>query len=209
MDFPFSGFFRPRSGMTRRRILATGLGGVLAPALAACSGGAALDSFDLTAVSAGRGVAIARGQLVVSEPIASPPTDSDRIIVRPTPDTLATLKGAQWVDRLPRLVQTRLVQTFENSRLLKSVGRPEAKLQADYTLSSEIRNFEMDVAGGAAVVEISVKLVAEKNGRIVAAQVFSNRIPGSADQGANAAFALDQALGQTMQQIVAWTASRI
>ena len=35
---------------------------------------------------------------------------TDRVIVRPTPETVATLKGAQWSDRLPRLDYEQVVR---------------------------------------------------------------------------------------------------
>ena len=176
--------------------------------LAGCAS-SPVETFDLTAAPASRSVRAARGQVVVSEPVATAPADSDRIVVRPGPESVATLKGAQWSERLPRLLQTRLVQSFENAHLLTSVGRPDAKITAQFSLNTEIRSFEMDVARGEAVVEISAKLVAESSGRIVAAQIFSARVPGSASDGPSAAAALDIALGQVMTQMVSWTAARI
>jgi cholesterol transport system auxiliary component len=178
--------------------------------LSACGGGGgALETFDL---SAGAPIAVAgrsRGQLAIVEPVATSPVDSDRIVVRPSPDTVATLKGAQWSEPLPRLAQTRLLQTFENSHFLRAVGRPGSGIEARYSLVSEIRRFEIDVAAGEAVVEMSVKLVASASGSIVAGKVFSARAPGSAGSGAAAAVALDAALGDVMRDIVAWTAPRV
>lgn len=201
-----SGGCRPVAGVPDGRFPRLLTAAALALLLQGC-GGSAPESFDLSAVRAGAAGA-AHGQLVVNEPLATAPGDSDRIIVRPTPDTLAALKGAQWVERLPRLVQTRMVQSFENSRLLASVGRPDAKIQATMSLSSEIRRFEIDVGAGEAIVEISVKLIAERSGRIAAARIFTASAPGSAASGTAAAAALDQALGEALRQIVVWTAAR-
>ncbi len=189
---------------TLRSVSATAF---LAIGLASC-GGAPPVTFDLTAPtysSLGHG---GGGSLVVTEPVASSPTDSDRIVVRPSPETVATLKGAQWADRLPRLVQTRLVQTFENARYLRSVGRPDGKIAARYSLNCEIRRFEMDVASGEAIVEISVKIADDLAGKVVAAQIFSAKVPASADNPGVAAVALDTALGHVMRQIVAWAGPR-
>lgn len=209
MSFPDPGIDRPRQGAPgawlRRSLLAFAATGLLT----GCGGGDPLESFDLSAAKGASIQRLPRGQLVVYEPAAIAPTDSDRLIVRPTPDTVATLKGAQWVERLPRLVQTRLVQSFENARLLRSVSRPEAKIQPDTTLSSEIRRFDIDIGANEAVVEVSVKLVAESSGRIRAARIFVVRTPGSAANGAAAAAALDEALGQVLRQIVAWTAQNL
>jgi cholesterol transport system auxiliary component len=100
------------------------------------------------------------------------------------------------------------VQSFENAHLLASVGRADSRIAAPFALTSEIRRFEIDVARGEAVVEISAKLVADQSGRIVAAQLFSASVPGSASDGAAAAAALDAALTSVMSQIVVWAAGR-
>lgn len=176
--------------------------------LAGCGGGAAPQTFDLSAAPAPVGARALRGQLAVAVPVSDQARDSDRIVVRPAPDTIAYLTGAQWAESLPRLVQGRLVQTFENARLLKSVGRASERITAEHVLLTDIRSFDLDTARSVAVVEITAKLV-NAQGRIVAAEVFSAETPGAASSGQVAASALDAALGQVMGRIVAWTASRI
>jgi cholesterol transport system auxiliary component len=147
-------------------------------------------------------------QIAVIDPFAAPPLASDRIVVRTGPESVAFLGGAQWSDRLTRLVQTRLIQTFENGHSLRAVGRPGDKMTPDASLQLEIRRFEMDVETGQAVVEISVKFVREGSGRVAAAQIFSGRSPGPAGDGPGAAAALDTALAQVLRQIVVWTVAR-
>jgi cholesterol transport system auxiliary component len=176
--------------------------------LAACSGSSPLATFTLSAASAGLPARPVRQQLAVLEPHAAPPLDGDRIVVRTGAESVAFLSGAQWSDRLPRLVQTRLIQTFENAHSLRSVGRPDDKMIAEASLQLEIRRFEMDVESGQAVVEISAKLIQEGSGRVGAAKIFSARTPGPADDGGRAAAALDASLAQVMRQIVAWTVTR-
>jgi cholesterol transport system auxiliary component len=166
-------------------------------------------TFDLSAAPGERRLRTMGAQVAVTEPFATAPVDTDRIVVRPTPDTIATLKGAQWTDRLPRLIQTRLLQSFENARLLRFVSRPDGRVVAQFSLNTEIRRFDMDLSRSEAVVEISVKLVEEGAGRIAAAKIFSARAPGGADDGASSAAALDAALGDVMGQIVMWTAGRV
>lgn len=175
--------------------------------LLACCASAPPQTFDLTAPPFAMAVRAPRSQIVVTEPLALSPADSDRIVVRPTPETVATLKGAQWVDRLPRLMQTRLVETFENARLLHSVGRPESQVTAVYQLNTEIRRFEIDFSSGLAVVEIAARLVAVGSGRVAAAQMFTGSAAGSAADAQAAAHALDVALTEVMRRMVVWTAA--
>ncbi len=194
-----------RAGVTRRGALA----GAGALALAGCGGGAAPETFDLSPLSRAARAGGLRGQLVVGEPVATAALDSERMVVRPTPEEVAYLKGAQWSDRLPRLVQTRLVQSLENARLLASVGRPGDRITADYLLDSELRRFEIDVQGGQALVEITVKLVTGATGRIRAADVISASAPGSASSGAAAQQGLDAAFAEALTRIVAWVGRAI
>lgn len=173
--------------------------------LGGCAGGSTVDTFSLTAPSNGLTGRAGRGQLVVMEPAASAPYDSDRLVVTTEPGSVAYLKGAQWAEQLPRLLQTRIVQTFDNSRLLRAVGRPGDRLVSTVSLNTEIRRFDMDVASGQAVVELSAKIVNDARGRILGARVITARSPGSASNGRNAAQALDQALDQVLRELVAWS----
>lgn len=189
----------------RRWLCAATLPALLA--LTAC-GGAALDAYSLSAPRESLTGRASTRQMIVNEPVAGAPYDGERIVVRTGPEAVAYLKGAQWVDRLPRLVQTTMVQAFENARLLRSVGRPGERFVADVSLTSEIRRFDIDVDAGEAVVEISAKIVAEGSGRIIAARIFAARAPASASDGKEAAAALDRALGRMLRELVAWASGR-
>jgi cholesterol transport system auxiliary component len=198
---------RLRAGVVLR-LRGRALALAMALPLAGCASGPDT-TFDLSAAPFAKAVRAPRGQVAVSEPVATAPADSDRIVVRPTPDTLATIKGAQWAERLPRLVQTRLLQSFENARLLRHVSRPDGRVVAQYSLNTEIRRFDLDLARGEAVVEMSAKLVEEGVGSIAAAKIFSARVTVASEDGPSAAIALDAALSDVMGQIVVWTAGRV
>lgn len=200
-----------RSGRHSR----TGLAAVtaLALVLAGCSGGlgslvtkAPGTAYSLSAATsfprhAGHG----RGQLVIAEPSALGPLDGDRILVRPAPGQLAQLGDAQWEERLPRLVQARLVQSFENANRLR-VGRPSDKIATDFSLLTDLRVFEVSAADGTAEVEIAAKIVNERSGRIIAARVLRATVPAQAMQGEGAVAAINEAFGQVATQIVLWAA---
>lgn len=189
---------------TRALALAAGVA-----ALGGCAGGigAALapppaDTFDLTAPTVFRRAGPPRGAIAVGEPTALRILDTDRIVVRPRPNEVTYLGNAQWADRLPRLVQTRLVQAFENASRLRSVARPGDGFDADLQLVTEIRAFEIDASAGAAArVEITARLLSR--GRVVAAEIFRASVPGSTEPR-QATLALDRALGEVIVAIVGW-----
>ena len=146
-----------------------------------------------------------RGQLVIPEPTAVSALDSERIVVRPTPGQVATLAGAQWSDRLPKLLQARLLQAFENSNRLRSVARPGDRIIADYQLLVDVRAFQLSVAPEAAgEVEIAAKIVAERSGRIIAGRVFRASTPAAGTDGAAAAAAIETSFQDVAGQLVRW-----
>lgn len=187
----------------------------LALALAGCSGGLGSlvtkspgTAYDLSpAQSFARPVGRGRGQLVVAEPTALGPLDGDRILVRPAPGQLAQLSDAQWEERLPRLVQARLVQSFENAKRL-GVGRPADKITSDYSLLTDLRVFEVSAVDGTAQVEIAAKIVNERSGRIIAARVLRASVPAAVTQGPEAVAAINAAFEQVATELVMWV-SRI
>ena len=141
--------------------------------------------------------------LIVAQPTAVQALDSDRLIVKDSSGALSFLGGAQWADRVPNLVQTRLIQTFENGSRIAAVGRPGERIVPDFQLNTDIRAFNIDAASGQAVVEIPPKLIGDRTGKVQRAKPFSARVPAGAE-GAGAAQALDQALSQVLIQIARW-----
>ncbi|MET0606781.1 MAG: ABC-type transport auxiliary lipoprotein family protein [Beijerinckiaceae bacterium] len=174
--------------------------------MAACGGSSAPATFDLTAPR-GPSRARAAGQFVVAEPVSLLFYDGDRIVVR-SGGQVSVLKGGQWADRLPKLIQARLIQTYENVGHVAGIGKPGERIVPDRQVNFDIRAFEVDVERSEAVVEITVKLVTDQTGQVGAAKVFLAREPVSAIDAAAAAAALDRALSRVLIEIVTWTARR-
>jgi cholesterol transport system auxiliary component len=193
--------------MLRARALKIGL--ILSAGLliAAC-GGSAPETFDLSAASVPEAHRL-RAQIAIREPVTSLDLDSQRILVRTSPETVAYLTGAQWSDRLPTLIQTRLVQTFQNAHLLDSVGRAGAGFSSNFSLELDVRAFELDAKRVQGVVDIAAKIVDDRGGRIVASRIFRMEQPSAGTSGVQASVALNAALSAVMTQIVAFTVAQM
>lgn len=148
----------------------------------------------------------ARNQLVIDTPTSSDLLGTQRIVIRTAPEQVAYLKGSQWATDLPSLLRTKLLGSFENAHLVTKVGG--FGLMADRHLQTEIRAFDANVFDGLAHVELAVRLL-DSGGRIVAGRVFSAQAPLPNDDDASLVFALNQALGQALRDIVIWAAPRI
>ncbi len=143
--------------------------------------------------------------MIVAEPKAIANLDTERMAVKQAGGAVSYLPDGAWGDRLPKLLQARMIQSFENANRLRSVGRPADRLTADWQLVSEIRSFELDVSAGNEVrIEISAKLVGDRSGRIVAGRVFSVREAAAGTDARSVAAAFDMALKRLLSEMVVW-----
>lgn len=183
-----------------------------AMSVSACgSSSKTLDTFELTtpspSVSAPKRSNL---QILIAEPNALKPLDGENIVVRPASIKVTYLKGAQWSDRLPNIVQARLAQAFQNSGRVGGVGLPGDGLAIDYQIVTDLRAFGIDASGPeSAVVEIAVRILNDRNGSVRATKVFSARRSVSGAGNSAYAQALDGAFDDVASQIVVWSLSTI
>jgi len=148
-------------------------------------------------------------QLVVPDPNAIIVYDSQKILTRNPQGVYANVNDAQWADNLPKLVQARIVQSFENARQLSTVSRPLDQLNPEYRLELGIRSFQMtSTPSPNAVVDLTARLVSDK-GAVAGARVFSATVAAKSMEAKDAFAALNQAFGKVAGDIVAWTAGAI
>jgi len=192
-----------------------------AAGLAACAGLSTLksvteptDLYDLTPKSTYKSdLPKIEAQLVVEEPTAASAVDTDRIAVRPNDYQVQYFPRARWVDRAPALVQTMLVESFENTGKVAAVGRQAIGLSADFTLVTDLREFQAEVdregAPLSVLVHLNMKIIKEPRGLIVASRSFKERVPAASDEMIAVVTAFDTALGRTMAQSVDWAVREI
>lgn len=165
-------------------------------------------TYDLSAPQAFSGRATAgRGVLVVDLPTAIQTLDSNRMVARQG-GAVSYVPAAQWTDRLPSLVQTRMVQAFENAGRIGSVGKSQDRLAGDFQLITDIRSFEIDVASHQAKVSIAAKIV-DRAGKVRSGRVFEAATPAGPVNGPAASSALDQALGKVLVEMVGWATGHV
>ncbi len=146
-------------------------------------------------------------QILIAEPSALKALDGQNIVISPAPGNIQYLKGAQWADRLPKIVQARLADTFQRSGRFRGVGRPGEGLAIDFQVVIEVRSFQINVQGAStAEVELFVRLLNDRNGVIRSEKVFTASAPVTGAGNAGYVAALDAAFGQAAIEIVDWTA---
>lgn len=150
-------------------------------------------------------------QLLVPTPTALKALDSENIVVSSAPGSIEYLKGAQWGDRLTNIVQSRLVQAYENTGAFGGIGRPGDGLAINYQILTDLRMFGIQAYASPklAVVELAVRLMNDKNGEVRATRVFRTVIPVGGATNAAYVKALDAAFERIASEIVTWTVTTL
>jgi phospholipid/cholesterol/gamma-HCH transport system substrate-binding protein len=163
--------------------------------------------YDLTAPKAFAPAAkVKPAQLVVGEPTALVMIDAQTILIRPPPAPDPSGKLSLWSDSLPKLVQAKLIEAFDNSNYLRGVGRASDGFNGDFKLAIEIRSFQVSAtAEPVAEAEFAAKVLTNEGG-LVGTRVFRATAPAKAADVASSAAALDAAFGKIAKDLVVWAA---
>jgi cholesterol transport system auxiliary component len=147
--------------------------------------------------------------LMVNKPLASEALDSSGIAVRPTPGELQVYAGAQWADAAPDMLQTALVQGFEDSGKIASVGRQGTGLRGDFVLMLDLRHFESVYADSSrppsAVIEVQAKLLVNPSSQVMATRTFRVSVPARDKDVPQVVDAFQGAMTDLVGQVVGWT----
>ncbi len=165
------------------------------------------ETYDLAAPSAIPSAHGTASQLLVPEPSALKTIDSERIVVASGP-RLYYYPDAQWPDRITRVFQARAIEAYENSRKVKAVGRPGEGLSIDYQIVTNIRSFEYreeTKTSGYAHVEVFVKIMDDRNGRVVSTRTLTGNAPVNGATATAVVAGLDAALAEVLVELVRWT----
>lgn len=152
--------------------------------------------------------------LSVSEPRAAVILDSDKVLVRPSPVVVQYYRDIIWADRIPKLVQRRVVQAFEDSHRVRSVAARSDGFSSQYDLLMEIRDFHIEpsVRENANVgkpirvkVTFFAKLVSERAARVVRSVKITKIVEVPVESRENIALAFNEAFAQATVDLVNWT----
>jgi cholesterol transport system auxiliary component len=147
-------------------------------------------------------------QLSVDVPIAEAGINTSRIAVRRSAVRLNYFEGVNWSDIAPRMIQTLLIESFENTGRIIGVGRQNIGLRADYSLISELREFQAESVAGKPPqvrVRLNAKLIRLPQRVIIAGTNRESVVSIQGEGIDNIVNAFDNALGDVLKTIVTWS----
>lgn len=149
-------------------------------------------------------------QLIIEEPRAAGGLDSSRIALRPHSTELKYFAGARWTQRAPAMIQTLLIESFENTGKIVAVGRQSIGLRSDFVLKTELREFQAETYGKegsmAIRVRINAKIVDSSRRAIVGSKSFEHVVVVEKHTSMKSIIAaFDRAAGKVLKHLVEWT----
>jgi len=202
----------------RRRILRAALvlplAGVLAGVLASCESivpgrGPLPDLYRLTPKSTfAADLPTVEWQLLLEPPLTNASIDTTRIGLQRSSTSVEYYARASWSDRAPQMIQTLMIESFENSERIIAVGRDSVALRADYILKADLREFQAEYMGGPnprVHITLIARLVKMPRRAIIGAKKFEVVIEARSDTMEAIIASFDQALGKVLKRLVEWT----
>ncbi len=206
---------RPRPDLhDRRRLGLAALVLTLAGALASCEGvvpgrGPLPDLYRLTPKSTfAADLPTAEWQLLLEQPLTNASIDTTRIGLQRSSTSVEYYARASWSDRAPQMIQTLMIESFENTGRIIAVGRDSVALRADYVLKTDLREFQAKYMGGPKPrvhVAMIARLIKMPRRAIIGTEKFETTIEAQTDNMEAIIAAFDQALGKVLKRLVEWT----
>jgi cholesterol transport system auxiliary component len=147
--------------------------------------------------------------LLVGRPSAVGGLNSANIAVRPTPLRMEYYADGRWTTTVPDMLQRYIITSFQNTNLIRAVGRGAAGIDARYRLETDLVRFETVYPPGADTPEILVRihatLLSVPGGSVLASRDFEARVTPSSEAVPNVIEAFDTASAQVVQDLIRWT----
>ncbi len=133
--------------------------------------------------------------LKIAKPQTAPGLDTERIALHKTANQLDYYADAKWATDTGSLIQAVMLERFETSRQVQAVSNDLVALKNDYTLFSDILDFQIDQKDGKsqAHMRLSAKLVNDTDDSIVRTLRYDEFVPVNDMELASIVAGFDQA----------------
>ena len=149
-----------------------------------------------------------KGLITIPEPTAVVMLQTQRMLFSPSGEPPG-FEDVQWSDSIPKMLQAKLIQGFENYDIDHAPLRSIDGLEADDQLLIDIRNFQIKAdPDPAAEISLSARILA-KDGHVVASRVFVQSQKFDKLDPSSAAAAFDDGFKSIATELITWTAGAL
>lgn len=146
-------------------------------------------------------------QLVMPTPTAILQLETQRFLLAPNKD-VPGFSNAQWADSIPKMLQVKLIQSFENYDVAHAPLRSDNP-GANFQLLVDVRSFQINTDDElTAEIGFSARIL-NKDGQVVASRLFQQRSKLDKPDPASAVAAFNDAFGSIATELIIWTADAL
>jgi phospholipid/cholesterol/gamma-HCH transport system substrate-binding protein len=143
-------------------------------------------------------------QWAIPEPTAVAMLETQRFLFSPAQE-YPGFAEAMWADALPKLIQARLIESFENYDIAHAPLRMADVGQTEFQLLIDVRRFRIAIESGpVAEIGLSARIV-DKNGKVVSSRLFEESEKFATVSPPEAVAAFSEAFGRMAKSMIAWT----
>jgi phospholipid/cholesterol/gamma-HCH transport system substrate-binding protein len=145
-----------------------------------------------------------KGQLAIPEPTAVAMLETQRMLFSPAKD-YPGFADVLWADSIPKLLQARLIESFENYDIAHAPLRTTDIGQTDYQLLIDVRRFRVAIdSGPEAEIGLSARIV-DKDGKVIASRLFEEGQKFDKLDPPTTVAAFSDAFGRIAKDLITWT----
>jgi cholesterol transport system auxiliary component len=151
-------------------------------------------------------------QLQITAPSAEAALDTTRIALSRSPTSLDYFADAAWSDRLPLVLQARLVDSFANAHRVIAVAGEASAARGDAILTIALRHFEADYGDAGAPrwrIELSADLINAADRKVIATRIFTATADAPHNDVPAIVATADQDWRGVARQIVDWATDNL
>jgi phospholipid/cholesterol/gamma-HCH transport system substrate-binding protein len=145
-----------------------------------------------------------KGQLAIPEPTAVAMLQTQKMLFSPVKD-YPDFADFLWADSVPKLLQARLIDSFENYDIAHAPLRTADLGQPDFQLLIDVRRFRVATdTSPAAEIALSARLL-DKNGKVIGSKLFEESQKLDRVEPAAAVSAFNDAFDRIARDMIGWT----
>jgi phospholipid/cholesterol/gamma-HCH transport system substrate-binding protein len=146
-------------------------------------------------------------QVAIADPSSLVMYDTQKLLVADGKGEISPA-SLQWSDTIPKLIQRKLSQALDLAGLRYVSAGADASMP-DASVQTEIRAFQIVKQPDAHADIVLALRVAGRDGKVLDAKVFSAQAPASAEDGPQAAEAMNMAFGKIVAEMAPWIAEAV
>ncbi len=145
-----------------------------------------------------------KGQLAIPEPTAVAMLETQRMLLSLAKD-VPGFADFLWADSIPKLLQARLIESFENYDIAHAPLHIADIGQTDFQLLIDVRRFRIETdSEPTAEIGLSARIL-DKNGKVIASRLFEDSQKFDKLEPPTAVAAFNDAFSRIAKDMIAWT----